>query len=174
MTYAIEIIKNNIDILTAIFLGFSAYSDIRFKKIPNLWFLIFLVTGIYIYRMPFVITFILSSVSLFVFYLCGFFGAGDIKLISILCAFVGVRQLLIITFLGFLFAAIYSLCYLISKKLLISRLSYFINYSHFVFTSKRIIKYKEFSSGTEFMPVAHWILIGYVIWRFIELWIIMH
>lgn len=70
------------------------------------------------------------------------FGAGDIKLFSVLGGILGVRQILRCIVVALCIGAIISLCVILKRGVLKKRLNYFIAYFSNYFLSKKWIPYR--------------------------------
>ncbi len=95
----------------------SAYFDLRKRIIPNLLVVIGLImgTGFSVYFRGWIITVealaycILAAVIMYLFYLKGYLGAGDVKLYAMLPVFTNSNNLLILYFCIFCVAAVLGL-----------------------------------------------------------------
>ena len=106
------------ELFVALLLGGAACMDLIDKKIKNIWLLFWLGTGV-VYNGPkFFIAVIISFIPLFLLYRFRMVGAGDAKLIMLLCGFLGLFEGAGVVFVGMCFAAIYSFYLLYSKKIL--------------------------------------------------------
>ena len=106
------------------------------------------------------------------FYYLRFFGAADIKLTAILCGFLGLGESLYIIFIAFILAALYSLYYLLRKKIFFERISYFLHYTDLSLRSRAFYKYNIGLENDLLMPMVPWLLIAFLIWRLYQIiWI---
>ena len=69
---------------------FTTITDIFWRRIPNILILIYFGAGIFILHLDFLIRFIISLFIFSAFYRIRFFGAGDIKLFSLIIGFLGI------------------------------------------------------------------------------------
>ena len=106
------------ELFVALLLGGAACMDLIDKKIKNIWLLFWLGTGVVYHGPKFFIAVIISFIPLFLLYRFRMVGAGDAKLIMLLCGFLGLFEGAGVVFVGMCFAAIYSFYLLYSKKIL--------------------------------------------------------
>lgn len=97
-----------LQICVAVLLGGAAYTDIRYKRIPNIWIIIWMLIGVYYKGYVFIINMLLVCLILLIMYIFKFIGAGDIKLISLVFGYLNWYQAGIIMCVGFVMAAIYA------------------------------------------------------------------
>ncbi len=162
-------------ICVALFLGGASYMDLMTKKISNKWIMLWFLVGIFIKQIEFLSTFVVVLVVLFIFYLFKMFGAGDIKLLAIISAYLGIKDAMYIAFVSLVFASCYSIYYLLKEKILFERLFYFKDFIVRVTVNKKIYTYydKNVDRKDLVMPMAQWFLIGFLIWRMYDLWIMI-
>jgi peptidase A24A, prepilin type IV len=152
----------------------ATYTDIRYRKIFNIWLLFWLLIGVYLNRVNFIVLVCSSVLVLLIFHILRMIGAGDIKLIAIIIGYMGVGNGIKSVFTGLLLSAIYSLYLMYSKKILFSRLKYFSDYVMLSINSKTIFKYydkKRDDIGVS-IALAPWILLGFCIWRLCDIWLL--
>ncbi len=149
--------------------------DLIDKKIKNIWLLFWLGTGV-VYNGPkFFIAVIISFIPLFLLYRFRMVGAGDAKLIMLLCGFLGLFEGAGVVFVGMCFAAIYSFYLLYSKKILFLRLCYFFSFIKITIQTKKIGHYYEVGRDDPQLSIAMapWFLCGFFVWRLIKIWMII-
>ena len=92
-------------------------------------------------------------------------GAGDIKLFSVICSCIGLRNLTRVVLFSFLAGAVFSSVMLIRNKNLYSRIAYFSGYIRSALFTKSIPKYECESDGKQnYNHFSLPILIGYLIY----------
>lgn len=105
------------------------------------------------------------SVPILIFYLLFLmhaFGAGDIKLFSVVSSCIGLAGFREVVIYSFLAGALFSLIVLIRNKNLYARLAYFSYYVRTALVTKSITKYDYESDGKQnFIHFSTGILIGY-------------
>ena len=134
---------------------FTTITDIFWRRIPNILILIYFGAGIFILHLDFLIRFIISLFIFSAFYRIRFFGAGDIKLFS-----------LIMSVISLVLAGVGSLVYLIFSAQLITRFNILLNYCTRVLASGQVEKYSEYKLRDKHMiPVAPCFFAGFILWR---------
>ncbi len=159
------------DMIIIIMLGFASISDLFYKKVSNIWLAIWLVVGIYIRSYDFIVLFLLALLCTYILYYLAFFGAADIKIISILCGYLGIKKTLYLSFIALCLAAIYSLYYLIRKKILIERLEYFFRYCDISFKAGRFFKYTNSFSDSINIAMIPFFLVAFILMKVCSIWI---
>lgn len=158
-----------LDIIVVLILIFASLMDIKFKKVSNIYLLCCLMLGLCLKRYEFLISALICLLFTYILYHLGFFGAADIKLISILCGFLGFSESLYIVFIACVFASIYSLYYMLSKKILFERINYFLHYSKMSLQTKKVYKYNEGLDKNLLMPMVPWLLLAFLVWRLYQI-----
>ena len=82
----------------------ATITDIFWRRIPNILVLIYFVSGIFILHSDFVIRFCISLVIFSALYRLKFFGAGDVKLFSLIIGFLGVYEGINMSVIALIFA----------------------------------------------------------------------
>ena len=95
-------------LFTALMLGGAAYTDVRYKKVYNIWLLFWFLAGICICGIKFLPPVLLTSAALFIFHVLRMIGAGDIKLISLMFAYLGFKNGCIVAAAGMTLGAVYA------------------------------------------------------------------
>ena len=92
-------------------------------------------------------------------------GAGDIKLFSVICSCIGLRNLTRVVLFSFLAGAVCSILVLIRNKNLFYRMVYFSDYVRTALFTKSIAKYDYKSDGKQnFIHFSVSIFVGYVVY----------
>lgn len=154
-------------------LGMAVWMDLRTRKISNrlvglgLW--IGFIRNLYVYGWSGSFHFLLQiSIPVLIFYLLFLmraFGAGDIKLFSVIGSCIGLVGLAKVIVYSFLVGAVFSFLILMQNKNLYTRLIYFFNYVRTVLDTKCIAKYDYTSDGKQnFLHFSIAIFIGYCIY----------
>ena len=158
-------------ICVAFCLGVGAYFDVSTRRIPNLWILFWFFIGFFLNGIPFIQTFFISIACLMLLFFMRVFGAGDIKLMALVAAYLGYRDAFVVLFTGMIFAAGYGLYYLIHKRILWSRFLYFKEYVLRSVGTGRILPYyeKEREYSIPLLPMAQFFLLAFLLWRLYEL-----
>lgn len=162
--------KIYIDIFVVLFIGIAGVIDIKTKKIPNFLIIIFSCIGIYLRTYDFLINFLVSILILFLFFKLNFFGAGDIKLISVLSGYLGLKQAFIVSFIALSMASVYALYYLLKKNILFERIKYFFEYITYVLRDKTLYKYNGGLNMSLTMVMAPYFLVAFIIVSLFEIW----
>ena len=167
--------ENSIYLILIVFLTVASYTDLKYSKVYNVWILAASVPAIYINTYKFFIWAGISIACGFILYVCRMVAAGDIKLVAYICGLLGPVSAGKVLLISLSIAAIYALYFLLSKKILCTRLIYFKEYLCKCIKSKSIYEYynskKDDKSLT--MPLSHWFLIGCIVWRVCKLCIMM-
>ena len=122
--------------------------------------------GIFILHLDFLIRFIISLFIFSAFYRIRFFGAGDIKLFSLIIGFLGIYDGINMSVISLVLAGVGSLVYLIFSAQLITRFNILLNYCTRVLASGQVEKYSEYKLRDKHMiPVAPCFLAGFILWR---------
>lgn len=158
------------ELIIVIFIGLCSLVDIKKQKIPNYLIIIFSLIGIYLKEYSFIINFLISILLLFILYKVEVFGAGDIKLIAVISGYLGLKHSMIIGFLSLFMASFYALFYLLKNKILYKRMSYFFSYAKYSIKDKVLYKYNGGLKNSLSMVMSPFILLGYVLFKLIELW----
>lgn len=162
-------------IYVAILLGGAAYTDIRYKKIPNMWLIIWWFIGLYYRGYDFIFRTIFICSILFILYMFRFIGAGDIKLISLIFGYLDWYKAGIVVFSGLVIAGLYAFVDLYTKGVLYSRILLFKDFMLNTFITGNITEYYDLKKGDKarLMPIAPWIFIGFIFWRIYDLCMLM-
>lgn len=158
------------DIFVAIILGVAGFMDVKTKKVSNAWILMWGLYGVYIKGYHFILAFLLGIVCLYIFYRLHFFGAGDVKLVALLGAYLGLKEALVISFTGLVFAAVYALYYLLRQGALADRILYFIRFTDMSLKHGRLYKYNGGLENSMTMPMAPYFLAAFIVWRVYRIW----
>ena len=75
-------------------------------------------------------------------------------------------------FTGLCLSAVYAFYYLVSKKILYSRISYFLRYVNSGVRDRTLYKYSESFEKVPTMPMVPWFLLGFLVWRIYEVWML--
>lgn len=159
------------DICLILLLGGATYMDIRYRKIYNFWILLWGILGVWILGFHFLIPVGMSIGVLFILFILRMMGAGDIKLVSLLFAYLGFTSGLQVLFISFGLSSVYAFYILYSKKILYTRLKYFMDYLRLSVNTKSIVKYYDIQKdGAKIsIPMAPWFLLGFIIWRIYDI-----
>ena len=132
-----------------VFLTVASYTDIKYSKIYNIWVLIASLPVIYI-----------RSYSFFIW-------AAVIKLVAYIYATLGPGHASTVLLISLSIAAVYALYFLLSKKILYTRLLYLKEYVSKCIKNKNIYEYYDINKNDRSltMPMAQWLLAGFIIWR---------
>lgn len=143
-----------------------AITDILWKKIPNVLVLTYMTAGIYILGFEFALRFF-GCLLIFAFlYSIRFFGAGDVKMISLLIGFLGTYEGMYVIIISLIFAAVYAFIYMLITKQFFVRMSVFLNYCIIILKTGKIEKYVDFNSESKaLIPVAPYFFTGFIFWR---------
>ena len=145
---------------------FTTITDIFWRRIPNILILIYFGAGIFILHLDFLIRFIISLFIFSAFYRIRFFGAGDIKLFSLIIGFLGIYDGINMSVISLVLAGVGSLVYLIFSAQLITRFNILLNYCTRVLASGQVEKYSEYKLRDKHMiPVAPCFSAGFILWR---------
>lgn len=154
-------------------LAAAAWMDIRTKRVSNRLVIFGLCLGFVLHLgmngwMGILIFFIRIIVPILVFYL--FFlmrvlGAGDIKLFSVVCGFIGIRESIRVVMYSFLAGAACSLVVLLYNRNLFARLMYVSDYIKTALVTKSIPRYDYESDGKQnVIPFSAAIFAGYIVY----------
>lgn len=143
-----------------------AVTDILWKKIPNILVLTYVVAGIYTLGFEFALRFFGFLLIFSFLYSIRFFGAGDIKMVSLLIGFLGTYEGMYVIIISLIFSAVYAFIYMIITKQLFARMSGFLNYCIRTLKTGEIEKYVDFNTESKaLMPVAPYFFAGFIFWR---------
>lgn len=108
------------------------------------------------------------SIPVLVFYLLFLmhaFGAGDIKLFSVISSCIGLEGLVKVVVFSFLVGAVFAVCILIRNKNLYSRIVYLSGYVRTALLTKSISKYDHASDGKQnFIHFSIPVFIGFIMY----------
>lgn len=121
----------------------AAIMDLLYSRIFNIWLYGWIAAGLLraalnggVYEFTeAVIGMAIPFIILFVFFILGMMGAGDIKLLMVLGSWMKAERILNVMLLTFLIAGIYAFIALIIKRELLKRVMVFIRYIKEMFTS---------------------------------------
>lgn len=103
----------------ALFAAVAAFTDFKWRKIPNWLVLAVLATGFgyhgFTHTLPLAWQGFLFGAATIVLYLCGLWGAGDMKLMAALGSLVGPAGAFVVLFFTFGFFTLYALWFLIFR-----------------------------------------------------------
>ena len=144
----------------------ATITDIFWRRIPNVLVLIYFVSGIFILHSDFLIRFCISLVIFSALYRLKFFGAGDVKLFSLIIGFLGVYEGINMSVIALIFAGAGALVYLIFSAQLVKRFNMLVNYCIRVLACGHLEKYGEYGlRDKHMMPMAPYFLAGFILWR---------
>ncbi len=101
-----------------------------------------------------------SVVLLFIFYLLRMFGAGDVKLLSVISGFIGTKNMLKVFVAALFIGSILSVIRCIRYGYLMSRLRYFAEYISLMISCRKIIPYYVKSRDGESVIIPFSVAIG--------------
>ncbi len=100
----------------SIFLPLFSISDLRTRRIPNRLLLLALLPGLLVPDLRFLLRLILSMLAFYPCFHLRLLGAGDVKLLGLCCAYLGLSSFLSFFFLSLLAATLPALCLLLSNR----------------------------------------------------------
>jgi peptidase A24A, prepilin type IV len=158
-------------LFTALMLGGAAYTDVRYKKVYNIWLLFWFLAGICICGIKFLPPVLLTSAALFIFHVLRMIGAGDIKLISLMFAYLGFKNGCIVVAAGMTLGAVYAFYKLYTSGILFERLLYFWKYTINTLKNNSVTKYYDCKKDSPnlVMPLSPFLLAGFLMWRLYSL-----
>lgn len=138
-----------------VILTVGAFYDLKNHKIPNWWILSASMVGLLLLcwlqtetgaqGLKLCSHFLLRGIGVialfFPLYYCRMLGAGDIKLMAVICGFLGLLQGGTVIFTGFLIGAVLALIKLLIQRSLIQRLTYLYAYFRRMFLTKEVMAY---------------------------------
>lgn len=144
----------------------ATLTDILWRKIPNTIILTYFIMGAFTLHFGFVLRFIIALFLFSILYHLRFFGAGDIKLFSLIIGFLGTYEGVNMTVIALVLAGIGSLVYMLLSNQLNTRMTMLINYCIRVFATGKIERYREYKLRDKYMiPIAPYFLLGFLLWR---------
>ena len=144
----------------------ASWQDLKYGKVSNFWilsgivvffFLRFMVFirgpsevrgGFFTDSIVFMFRFVTVSAIFSVLFLFRMMGAGDIKVMALIGAYLGLLEGFLTIFYGLAASAAWSLLFMIHKKILIQRIQYFIRFMHRFFVTGDISAYYEKSTDS--------------------------
>ncbi len=147
-------------------LGVASYTDLQNLKVYNICIILGLTVAFYFNSYKFFLYIFVSFALSFILYLTRMLAAGDVKLIVMIYGFLGFEQGSSLVLISFALASIYALYYLLSKKILFTRLMYFKNYISKSIKTGSIVRYCDMKKDVGLtMPMSPWFLLGFIVWR---------
>ena len=163
------------------FLMVCSVFDIKGWKVPN-WLFVSGLAAETLYKFigsglsavwTFLVSFIFIQLMLGAFWRFGFFGAADIKILGIVCAYVGWRELPKLISCILVFGAAVSLCRIFKNKKLIFRIINIKKYIYKCVFAGKLLNYRELFCESEtgkipFIPIImagyllYWVVKGYL------------
>ena len=133
----------------------AVWLDVHTGRVSNRWIALGLCIGYlqcifsfgWMGCIYFLLRFFFPILLLYLLFLMRALGAGDIKLFSVICCFLGMRAFLQVLCVSFLVGACVSFYVLIKNKNLWVRIGYFREYMIFIASQKKIIPYNYKSDG---------------------------
>ncbi|MBT9776159.1 prepilin peptidase [Clostridium sp. MCC353] len=122
----------------------SAFFDLKNHRIPNVWILLGLAAGIYLHweePVWFLLRILAVTLLFFPLYHCRMIGAGDVKVMSLVCGYCKGTGSIYIIGIGFLTGAVWSLAKLLYYHSLKERLFYLAAYIQRTIRTKEIGEY---------------------------------
>lgn len=143
-------------------LAAAAWTDFRYRKIPNICIASGIVLGIIFMRLPFICTVLGVFPVVFPLFYFRMMGAGDLKLMALICGYMGIGPGALAIGTGLLLGAVYSLFQLWKQNLFKERISYFTAYiRQLIQTKQHVAYYVPERDGTNItMPLAVFLLAG--------------
>lgn len=144
----------------------ATFTDIFWRRVPNILILTYFIIGVFTLRLDFLVRFIISLFIFSVLYRLRFFGAGDIKLFSLIIGFLGTYDGISMSIISLVLAGTGSFLYLIFSSQLIIRLKILFGYCARVLACGRPEKYSDYKPRDKHMiPVVPYFLAGFILWR---------
>lgn len=161
----------------------ASWQDLRYGRVSNFWILsgiiVFFAFRLMVFiRGPsevegnfladsigFIFRFMIVIVIFSVLFLFHMMGAGDIKVMALMSGYLGLSEGFRIIFYGLAASAVWSLLFMIHKKILIQRIQYFIMFMHRFFVTGEISVYYEKSTdnGKAGFALVPFLWLGFLI-----------
>lgn len=107
---------------------------------------------------------------LYLFFMIGCIGAGDIKLIMVMCIYVGLYDFVKILLISLIVAAVISVYKMIKYRILWFRVEIFVSYLQKCIQNRNILPYEgAYDSNQAIIHMAVPLFIGYCIWSIAEM-----
>ena len=100
----------------SVFLPLFSISDLRMRRIPNRLLLLSLLPGLLVPDLYFLLRLVLTTLCFYPFFRLRLLGAGDVKLLGLCCAYLGLSSFLGFFFLSLIAATLPALCLLLSDR----------------------------------------------------------
>ena len=144
----------------------TTFTDILWRKIPNSIVWGYFILGIFTLHFGFAIRFLVALFLFSILYHLKFFGAGDVKLFSLLIGFLGTYEGMNMTFIAIVLASIGSLIYMLLSGQLFIRFNMVINYCMRVIATGKLERYYEYDRTDKcLIPMVPFFLAGFILWR---------
>lgn len=146
-------------------LGASALADVRWRRVPNWLIAVGMAAGIACRGGPFAYSSLVAGMAAFPLFYLRMAGGGDVKLMSLICGYLGFRGGFLVISYGFLVGAVWALFKLVRQGLCLARMSYFIAWLRQTILIKRRIAYfvPERDGYGVTIPMAACFLVGALI-----------
>lgn len=122
-------------------LGAAALSDVRWRRVPNWLIAVGMAMGIACRGGPFASSSLLAALAAFPLFYLRMAGGGDVKLMALICGYLGLSGGLLVISHGYLAGAVWALLKLVRQGLLLERISYFIAWFRQTILLKQRIAY---------------------------------
>nr|WP_288827420.1 prepilin peptidase [uncultured Clostridium sp.] len=138
-------------------LAAGSYFDVREHRIPNWLVLTGIAAGLFLSGLgtggmggsqavlqemtSFACRFLVVTAGFFILFICRMIGAGDIKIIALICGYLGFGVGFAAVACGFLIGAFWSLVLMTVKGCAFQRFSYFLTYFRSLLQTKKITAY---------------------------------
>lgn len=144
----------------------SSLTDIFWRKVPNAVIWGYFVFGAFMLHFEFVLRFFVSLIIFSIFYRLRFFGAGDIKLFSLIIGFLGTYEGVNMTVIALILAGIGSLVYMILSDQLTIRITMLMNYCMMLLATGELKRYHEYKPKDKcLIPIVPYFFVGFLLWR---------
>lgn len=162
-----------IHIIVFIIIIISIYTDTRYYKVLNkiIYPSMFLGIVVSVFNQGWngvkssVLGILLITLGLFIFYALNFLGAGDIKLLAAVGAFLGYKETIYISLYSFLGGGIIALILLIVRKNGKKRFEKLFNYLKLSFFLAKVLEYEtDKNDKNSIFRFTYGVLIGYLIY----------
>lgn len=162
----------------------AAQQDYRCGKVSNYWILlgtiIYFAAGYVVHiRGPslsqvslltayggFIVCFISVTGIFLILFLFRMMGAGDIKVMALIGGYLGLYEGLLVIFYGLAAAAVWSLIFMLRKKILRKRITYFINFIRFFYAAGKpeACYVRDEDRAQVVFPFVPFLWLGLLVW----------
>lgn len=168
----------HISLFLGVFLAGAALWDLRFKRVPNCWILAWYILGFLLFFSQgffeagrYFLHSLVPVVCFSLFFLAHMMGAADIKVMGVICGYLGLFPAALVIGIGFFLAACFALAKLFFCSLLNERFRFLFAYFRRTIQTKQITAYyvKQRDKEAVILPLVFFLWLGFLVFVVLHL-----